>query len=126
MGPGVLGVGLDRRFEISDYGSLRALQTAYLRLIDALSYPRSADWMSFLVAAEAHLRGISNGQPFQEAIKCFETHPAIVDGELRDFLINSIYELGGSPGDFDDLREFIATKPSQADLIKYMGPEERR
>ena len=77
-----------------------------------------------MVAAEAHLRGISNGQPFQEAIKCFEANPAIVDGELRDFLINSIYELGGSPDDFDDLIEFIATKPSQADLIKYMeGPE---
>lgn len=119
-GAGVLGGGLDRRFELYDYRSLRALQAAYLRLIDALSYPRSANWMGFLAEAEAHLRGIANGQPFQEAIECFETHAALVDGELRDFLVNSIYEMGADPGSFADLVEFIAKKPSQADLISYM------
>jgi hypothetical protein len=71
-------------------------------------------WNAFVAKAREVLElTAENKVSLEEASQFFEHAPAITDEELRHFLVNSVWEIDGSPGCYAELVEFLRKGPTE-------------
>jgi sRNA-binding regulator protein Hfq len=82
----------------------------------------TSDWDDFLTLAVGVLEKALNGDSthMNRASQFFEDS-RIVEGELREFLVNSIWEMDANVEGFEEFLNFLKKKPTHAMLIDYMN-----
>jgi hypothetical protein len=82
------------------------------------------DWDAFITSAVAVLEKLQSGNSsdLASASKFFE-ESTLVTGEVREFLINSIWEIDAPGRAYKELLDFLRMKPTHAMVIEYINKQ---
>ena len=82
----------------------------------------TTDWDDFLTIAVGFLeKAFKGGSTEMNRASQFFEETSLVEGELREFLVNSIWEMDANVEGFKDFLNFLKKKPTRAMLVDYMN-----